>query len=815
MQSRMIAGSLGIVAVCIFPDLPSLFQVGLLLALSLICIFLAERYSKLSTLYAVLCRIAGMFLLGVVWGVFYGYGVVEQQLPLRWEGVDLWVQGTVVGLPVSRSAVADEKTKRSRHNQHIQSFNFRIDGGLCENKATHEASCFRGVKLIRLKWYEKKEVEPGHRWRLLVRLKKPRGAANPGGFDYQTWLIAQGFGGNGYVRNNNNNKLLSDHRFTVDALRWRAAVILDQQLGNLKNLGIFKALILGDKRSIDNDQWQLFSRTGTTHLMVISGLHVGLLAALGFVIGKTAAVLIDRRRSADKWGALFSMVIATLYTCAAGFSLPTQRALIMVGVCMVAIFFRRNISPVSGLLMAMFACLTYDPLAAVGLSFWMSFTAVACIFFGVMGRKSKALGPVHRSIKGNISSQYGVYIGLLPVLAMLLGQLSFISPVANILMVPLFTIVIVPMTMLGALGVFVCFLFGDSSEAFPLILGFWQLLDTLVSVAFNFLRWLDANNTYGLLYIPGLPWSVKWVAMLGAAVLLLPKGFPLKFAGLVLLVPLVSYRPSPLLDGDMTVTVLDVGQGLSVVVQTRHHRLVYDTGPAVSDSFSAAATAVIPFLRYQGIASIDTLVLSHGDNDHAGGLAHMLEAMPIEGVYYGEKIRGLPAVNHHCDAGTKWTWNHIDFAFFTASGSANANATANNKGARPKQNPNDLSCVMMITAGDTRFLFTGDIGHKIERQLLNNVDIDLAATVLMAPHHGSLSSSSLRFVERVQAEHVVFSSGYKNQFRHPRPEVVERYLAQEAQIHATAEHGAITFSVHDGKLKTVSHYRDTINRYWL
>lgn len=811
MQSRMIAGSLGIVAVCILPSLPSLAQVGLLLALSVTFILFAERYSKSSMLRLVLCRMAGMFLLGMVWAIFYGYGVVGQQLPLRWEGADLWVQGNVVDLPVSRSADVDERIGRSRRNQTMQSFNFRIEGNLCEDKTAQGATCFGGVKLIRLNWYEKKEIKPGQRWRLLVRLKKPRSVANPGGFDYQTWLIAQGFGGNGYVRTHTGNQLLSEQSFSVDALRWRAAEILDQQLGSLQNLGIFKALILGDKRGIDNPQWQLFSRTGTTHLMVISGLHVGLLAALGFAIGRFTVLLVDRRRSADKWGAVFSIVIATIYTSAAGFSLPTQRALIMVGLCMVAIFFRRHISPVSGLLVAMFLCLVYDPLAAVGLSFWMSFTAVACIFLGVVGRKSKALDPIHNSIKGNLSSQYGVYIGLLPVLAILLGQLSFISPIANILMVPLFTVVVVPMTMLGALLVLVGVLLGGSSEPSQLILLFWQILDALVSLAFDCLRWLDTNNTYGLLYIPELPWSVELLAIIGASLLLLPKGFPLKLAGLVLLVPLVSYRPTPLLEGDLRVTVLDVGQGLSVVVQTRHHRLVYDTGPAMSDSFSAAAMTVIPFLRYWGIGAIDTLVLSHGDNDHAGGLASMLQALPIENVYYGEKIGGLPLASHHCDAGMKWTWNRIDFAFLAAAPGDNIG----DKGTRSKQNPNDLSCVMMVTAGDTRFLFTGDIGHKIESQLLNDLTIDLAATVLIAPHHGSSNSSSPAFVERVNAAHVVFSSGYKNQFRHPRPEVVERYLSQQAQIHTTAEHGAITFSVHDGKLKTVSHYRDTISHYWL
>lgn len=811
MQSRMIAGSLGIVAVCMFADLPSLFQVVLLLTLSVMLILFAEYYSPLSSIAIALCRLAGMFLLGVVWAVFYGYGIVEQQLPSRWEGVDLWVQGTVVDLPVSRSTHVGQRREGARRNQDMQSFNFRIEGDLCDNSAPNAVSCVDGVRLIRLKWYEKRQIKPGQRWRLLVRLKKPRGVANPGGFDYQTWLIARGFGGNGYVRTHGNNQLLSDERFGVDRLRWRAAAILDQQLGTLKNLSIFKALVLGDKRGIDRSQWQLFSRTGTTHLMVISGLHVGLLAALGFVLGKSAVLLIDRRRSADRWGALISIIIAYLYTAAAGFSLPTQRALIMVGVCMVAIFFRRQISPVSGLLVAMFLCLAYDPLAAVGLSFWMSFTAVACIFLVVMGRKSTVVGPLYRSIKGNLASQYGVYIGLLPVLAILLGQLSFISPVANILMVPLFTVVVVPLTMLGALLIFISAFMGvlvdGSPETVPFVLGFWQLLDGLVSFAFDCLAWLDANNTYGLLYLPGLPWSVKSLAVIGVAVLLLPKGFPLKFTGFVLLMPLLIYRPAPLPDGDVSVTVLDVGQGLSVVVQTGDHRLVYDTGPAEGDNFSAAAMTVIPFLRYRGIGSIDTLVLSHGDNDHAGGLADMRKAMPIDRVYYGEKVAGLPPASRHCGAGAKWTWNRVEFAFLTVAVSENS--------TKIKPSSNDLSCVMTITAGATKFLFTGDIGHKVESWLLGNANIDLAATVLIAPHHGSSNSSSRGFVERVQAEHVVFSSGYKNQFRHPRPEVVDRYRAHRARIHTTAEHGAISFLVQDGKLQTVSHYRDTMSRYWL
>jgi len=807
----MIAGSLGIVAVCVLPLLPSLPQMIFLLTLMVILLIYSKISPASSSLRGLITPIISAFLAGVLWAAGYGYLVLERQIPSSWEGLDLWVQGTIVGLPESESESTDKDSEPSVRNRDIQSFDFEIDKEVCNSLDSHIARCFSALKLIRLKWYEKTIVKPGQQWRFLVRLKKPMGAANPGTFDYQTWLIAQGFGANGYVRKHRENRLLGETTNSIDSLRSRAALMFDQHLHGLQNIGIFKALILGDKRGIESQQWQLFSRTGTTHLMVISGLHVGLLASLAFILARTGILLISRRLSADRWGALFAVFVALSYAAAAGLSLPTQRALIMISVWMAVVFFRRQVAPVSGLLTALLVCLLYDPLAPVGSSFWMSFMAVSCIFFAVTGRKSSSAGFLKNSLLKSLSSQYWVFIGLLPVLAILMGQLSLVSPFANVLLVPLFAVVIVPFTILGAIILLVSVLFGATAETIQSWLGFWHCLDQLMSFAFKCLTWLDDNNKYGLRYIPGLPWQLKLVAVFGAVVLLLPRGMPLRLTGVALLAPLFTYRPELLPEGDIRLTVLDVGQGLSIVVQTQNHRLIYDTGPAMGDRFSAAKSNVVPYLRYWGIDSVDTLVLSHGDNDHAGGRGELIENIPIEQLYYGEDIQGLPFQSRHCDADINWSWDTVKFEFL---GSGDTGVTGD-KRASKKQNPNDLSCVMMITAGETKFLFTGDIGKKVEKELVSNRGIDLFATVLIAPHHGSSNSSSQVFVERVNAKHVVFSSGYRNQFKHPRSDVVIRYKSRHAIIHSTATDGAITFSVHEGKLKTVSHYRDTIRRYWL
>lgn len=827
MLSRMIAIALGIVAVAFFPTLPAPFSsttavdVALLAALGLLTI----RWLYWSLPVAL--------LLGVAWGVHCGHGLVNSLLPEHWQGQDVWVVGTVEGLPV----------QYQQHGSSVQRFDLRLEEPVCRAVTSSEqfeqlpVTC-QSLRRLRLSWYSSGDTQiekiiPGQRWRLQVRAKRPHGMANPGGFDYQSWLLQQGFGAVGYVRNNMANQRLADARYSIDRLRWQGAVYLDRQLAGRTHRAVLKALLLGDKRDIEPEQWDMYARTGLTHLLVISGLHVGLVSMLAFFCGRLTSLLINPNGAAERCGALLAIFVAFSYSAAAGFSLPTQRALVMVVVLMLSLLLRRNLAPGQAIVTALLVCLLWDPLAPVSLSFWMSFAAVAVLCYGSCGRREGA--DTSRRKLG--ASQYLVFIGLLPVLAILLGQISLLSPLVNLFAVPLFSVLIVPCNMLAALLAVV------HDEA---ALWLWQWLDWLLVMFFDTVAALDRSAGGSVLYIPGQSVASKILAVLAALILLLPKGFPLRYLGWLLLLPMLLTRPQPPAAGDVYLTVLDVGQGLSVVVQTANHTLVYDVGPSMGDNFSTATAALLPYLRHRAIDRLDALVLSHADNDHAGGWASLVSALPVHSLLLGEAVlpgrsigvkdkveerqsaaqtieqplpnsvglstvvssRSAPVTENTpgkpCYAGQQWQWDGVQFAFLHPLD------------GRDYRSANNRSCVLKITAGDSSFLLAGDIERPVERQLLHRERGSgrLRSTVLIAPHHGSSTSSTWPFIRAVNPQHVVFASGYRNRFHHPKPEVVERYRHHQCTLHNTSENGAVSFRVRAGKLLPVQHYRQRISRYW-
>lgn len=808
MRSWMIMLSLGILVVSYVPELPSKIQFCAVL-LSLLALIVSWRlYNGKVKSLAIFYPLAVSFLVGLVWAILYGYQLVGHQIPGQWEKKDLWVEGYVTGL-----AKSYQSTGFDGKSQTVTRFDFRLDKPACRESSSNQKHCFNNMNLLRLKWFDKDSIKPGQRWRLLVRLKKPSGLANPGGFDYQSWLITQGYSATGYVRDSSLSKEPANQQAIVDRMRWDAAQAIDKRTANLDNKGLIKALIVGDKRQVTPELWQLFARTGTSHLMVISGLHVGLLAAMGFVIGRYSTLLLNWRWPADSGGAICAIVTSGIYSAAAGFTLPTQRALTMVTIWMLALLMRRQISTTTSITAALCICLIIDPLAAASLSFWLSFGAVLFILFSVTGRKSD---PVTHSLRQKVKvlwiSQWVVFVGLLPLLAILLGSVSLISPIANLILVPLFSLLIVPITMIGAIALWLGLKSGlDGGE---LAQGLWTVADWLLGSGINYLYWLDRHLSSATVYLTAQPLPLTLLAMCGAAVLLMPKGMPLKTLGVLLLFPIFFHRPEPIAAGDVRLTVLDVGQGLSILVETQGHRLLYDTGASVGDKFSAVSSSVMPVLRHFGISSIDTVVLSHSDNDHAGGYRELSDKVSVTGVLYGEEIPGLPVMRAPCSYPGKWYWDGVLFEFIYPY---NYLFKLDSKPAfyRANLKSNNRSCVLRITAGDTRFLLPGDIEKKIETLLIDRQLAKLPAEVLIAPHHGSSTSSSEAFIRAVKASHVVFSSGYKNQFRHPTEAVENRYQKSGAVLHNTADSGAIIFRMKNGQLQDVIRYKETKRRYWL
>ncbi|MEH6910044.1 MAG: DNA internalization-related competence protein ComEC/Rec2 [Oceanicoccus sp.] len=781
----MMAISLGIAAVAFVPHLPTVSQLGWLIALSAVVLSVQRKAILLV-----------LFVAGFCWGSIYGITVSNSIIPVELESKALLVTGTVVGLP---------RVKLSRGKPALQ-FELAVTKPVC-----YEEHCVSGIKRLKLTAYDTEEILPGQTWQLLVKLKRPHGMANPGGFDYQSWLIQQGIGGVGYVRSHSDNQLVCDNRWSLHRLRWVVSAAMDRQIGHLPFSSLLKALLIGDKRAIDKRQWDLFAATGTTHLMVISGLHIGLVSGFVFLFVRFLFAAALPWYRAEFWAALAAVGCALIYALAAGFTLPTQRALIMIIVGMLTIIFQRNIAPNTGFGIALTGCLIVDPLAVLSLSFWLSFSAVFIIFYSATGRLGSIGGPGKW-----LSTQLWVFIGLLPVLAILLGRTSFLAPLANVILVPLFSIILVPFNLIAGIVAM-----GDGDIAVEI---WWWLNRGLVLVN-RYLEWLVGVGHQGIITVPGRPLTISILVVIGVFVLLLPKGVPLKWMGAILLLPLFLYQPSQLPEGDVKFTVLDVGQGLATIIQTRNYTLVYDVGARWGEDFDMAQAAVIPYLQREGIGHIESLVISHGDNDHAGSLPSILTSMLVSELYLGEPLEQLEtsqwdgvtynnvaALQKPCVAGTQWQRDAVTFQFLHPDV---ASRPSKRHAALPRRNANNHSCVLRISAGNVVMLLTGDIESSVELALIGQKNGLLAATVLVAPHHGSRTSSSWPFVKKSDPKYVIFSSGYRNQFSHPHKEIVGRYRSVGSTVLTTATSGAIEFYVREGKLGPPHQYRLSVQHYWL
>lgn len=791
MLSWMIIASFGIGSVAWFASLPPLWCTALAPLLVLLCTIVRNSY------YTVLA----IAIAGMAWGVIHGHRLIGSQLPEALEGQPVWVSGTVVGLPKTSPA------QQATPGVTLQRFNFRVDGALCPQPSPDTSVCYAGVNYVRLSYFGEVVIKPGQRWRWQVSLKRIHSLANPGGFDYHTWLLQQSIGAAGYVRHHRLNQRLGDARWSID--RWRDSVAsrLDRLLTDNPHSAIFKALLVGDKRAITAEQWQLYSRTGTIHLMVISGLHVGLISTLCFMVMRYSVLLVYRSGHADRFAAVMTVLVAMAYSMAAGLSLPTQRALVMVSVVMLALFSRRQMHPGQALATALLLCLLFDPLAPVSASFWLSFSAVGVLCFCSIGRyrtdRRQRIGwqaILHTTLW---QSQYVVFIGLLPALMLWTAQCSVLAPVANLIAVPLFTVIIVPFTMLAAVISVI-----DSGSGVAIWMVLAQLLDWLLSG----LVLLDSGSQVAVVDVE-LPSGTKKVIYMaltiaGIVMMLLPKGVPLRCYGVLLLIPLLVYSaPRPPL-GAMQLHVLDVGQGLAIVVITRHHTLLYDVGAALDGDHDMVRSVIVPFLRTQSIDKLDRLVLSHGDNDHAGGWQSAIATLQPTQLDYGQWLDGMQLTGAMpCRQGQRWQWDGVSFEYLHP-----ADIGLNQR--QQERSSNNSSCVLKISTAGAQFLLTGDIERNVERELARTSRHKLQADVLIAPHHGSNTSSSWPLLKAVNPQHVVVSSGYRNRFGHPHQQVIARYQQLDITIHNTSAHGAVQFIVDSNQLLTVYHYRDRYQHYW-
>jgi competence protein ComEC len=669
---------------------------------------------------------------------------------------------------------------------------------------------------LRLSWYAPQgaALQAGETWRFRVSLRPPRGTANPGGFDYEQWLFEQGLRAVGYVRDAAGNQRLADgsERFwSADV--WRRAIRsrLQAALGGSPQAGLVEALALGVDDAITPRQWTVLRRTGTLHLIAVSGSHIGLVAGLAFFAGQW----LFARLGVARWpppslAAGAGLCAAWLYAALTGFSIPAQRALVMVAVAMGAVILRRNLGSAQVWATALLAVLLWDPMAVLAPGFWLSFGAVALIGYAVFGRAAippkaslRPPGGLAASLRAGLLRRVAFWgrgalamlkvngytaLGLAPLLLLFFRQVSLVSPVANLLAVPILGIVLIPLCLAGAL---LSLLLPEAGGwllrlADWILARFWPVLEGLAD--WPWAQWTRAEPPFWT-FLP---------AGLGVALLLAPRGIPARWLGLLLLLPALTARVERPLPGEFRLALLDVGQGLAAVVETRHRALVFDTGPSLGPDFDMGSAVVEPYLRQRGIQAIDALVVSHGDNDHSGGARALAELFPpIPAVYASapERLAGLPA--RPCRDGQAWNWDGVMFAML---GPVNPEAA---KG-------NDASCVLRVSGRHGSALLTGDIERAAEAQLVARHGAGLRSTVLVVPHHGSKTSSTAEFLAMVRPRDALVPAGYLNRFGFPHPAVLRRYAEVGAEVWTTAASGALEV---DG-VGVVHGYRAEQRRYW-
>ncbi|NLC23083.1 MAG: DNA internalization-related competence protein ComEC/Rec2, partial [Oxalobacter sp.] len=582
-------------------------------------------------------------------------------------------------------------------------------------------------------------------------------------------------------------------------------------LPDARYAGVIVALVIGDQQGIATSDWDVFNRTGISHLVSISGLHITLISGMfaGLVSFLWRRSFFTRAKlplllPAQKAAAVGGVLMAWVYVLLAGFGVPAQRTLYMLIVVAIALWMGRLTRVSHVLFAALGIVLFFDPWAVLAPGFWLSFGAIGCILFISSGRKTIFRQEVPKktrwifALQNAARVQLGITIGLIPLTLLFFGRISLISPLANAIAIPLVGTVVTPMALLGSIM---------PSFLAHYLLGVAHYLVSLLAIvleyfsAFSFAVWRAP--------IPETWFFV--VALMGTIWMLAPRGWPARWLGLACWVPLFLSQPSHPPGGEVQAIALDVGQGSAILVETGNHRLLFDTGPAYTDEVNAGSRIIIPYLNARGITSLDVLVISHGDMDHAGGAASLLTdpEITVGSVYSSLKpddpLVALARDHRPCLAGQAWEWDGVQFEMLGPTMDIHLAPEDKNKS-------NALSCVLKITAGSQSMLLPGDIGTREESDLLSRVPEKLKSDILLAPHHGSNTSSSLPFLATVKPSIAIFQMGYRNRYGHPDDTVSARYDVLGIRRMRTDEEGAIL--IRFGKKVEAEGWRNVRKRYW-
>ncbi|MFT5083996.1 MAG: competence protein ComEC [Lentisphaeria bacterium] len=805
-----------------FASLPSLSACLVIATLSLLSL-LVLPHNRLA------CSLVSIAL-GISLGCIHLNSLIDNQLPSALEGKDISVTGTIVGLPTEAADVTRFELRvltaeiasttgskeQGSGDAHIELLNLvdkKVRLSWRRSLKNYNDRSRAGGPAIENAIIEPRAVKPGDHWSLLVRLKRPRGFVNPRGFDYQAWLLQQKLVATGYVKRNGGNALiLKNNRLSLDRMRYGLAAKMfsaEQHANRLEDavpqrplVGLFRALTVGDKSSITVQQWRVLSATGTNHLMAISGLHVGLIATLAFFVAHLFRPLImwsTRPLVLRLPAALLCLGSAVFYSALAGFSVPTVRALVLIAGVNIAYLLGRKSSMFHLLIIAGTVIVLLDPFAFVEVGFWLSFAAVATLLWSFGHRPMKQ--PWYKTFG---RAQCVVFFGLFAPLLILHLPVSLVGPLANLVAVPWVSFLVIPTLLCSVAATFVYEPLGMSllNIAYMAMDTIWPLLEGLGQLKATFYGfraptlWLVAAGCFAsVLFLTPLAMRLQWPALC------------------IFLVFLFS-KPSnnlPLLK----MTVLDVGQGLAIVVtsskalsvpekleappktnarQKNEADLtwVYDVGPRLSEDFDTGSRVVAPFLRSEGVTHLSTLVISHSDNDHAGGLSGLLEYFDTDIILTSEpgalQFNSTTVANadktQACKRDQEWQTHGVRATVLWPRQSMNSND--------PSYTGNNSSCVVVLTVGKHHIVLMGDVEAKVERELLADGNLPQNIDVLIAPHHGSNTSSTGALLRHLRPKHVIYSAGFNNRYHHPTNKVKGRYENMGSRQWNTATDGAIT-----------------------
>ena len=698
------------------------------------------------------------FFIGLAYGSWSAVSYAQLLLPEVLNNQKFLIEGEIIGMP-------EQGARSWRFNLLVHSLQpVSIQPGV-------EVQGQNRSRKIRLGYYGYSEQPfgPGDQLTFEARLRRPHGLMNRGLFDYQRWLVSESVSSTGYISHLVDHKKVIKPGWKARIDRWRRDQSDRLQQAGVARAEIQSALAVGDRRYIDAKTWDLFVDTGVVHLMVISGLHVGFVAGMAYFLSRCLLSLMALRTglNSHRWANLAAIIAAFLYAGLAGFSTPTIRAVIMLCALLLPRFFFLRTSRWWGLSLALAAVATLDPQAVLQTGFWLSFLAVLLIFLTVSSQKNQNFW---RSL---IRLQLVFLLGFSGVILLVQGQVNPLAFIANLVAVPLTSLLVVPLEIFGLLSGLVA---KEAGIFFWRIAGY--ILEFMVFLLFQISelsswRLLRQELPFWLAVIPAISaltlfyWP-KWWQKLGALFVTLP-----------LVVPLASEKFM------LEIRVFDVGQGLAVLVRQPGYSLVYDTGPKFSDAFDSGADILLPSIRRLGIRQLNDLVISHPDADHMGGYPGLHQGMTAENIWIGRNSEKAPMAKS-CMRGQGWQVGTVRYEFlFPLDADPGPDA----------ESSNDRSCVLQIQFDDQSILLTGDISRSVEQRMLQNGQLGKQTLVLM-PHHGSKSSSSPEFVQATDPDIAIASAGYLNRFGHPAPEVLARYQRSGAKILSTNEAGMVRILWH-------------------